>query len=177
VKEQAEAAIALAAAKGASVAARTGFAQLAALAVVALGWFWLAALGVDASLLGQRELTFWQALGALNAGRPLAALANGPAPSPGIYGVGALVCLAGPLLAQLWRDRRAHLAALLPLAFMASVALPLDSLAAPTAPGDGVALGAGAYVTALAALYVALTGLKRFLVAKAYDSTVFYENK
>jgi hypothetical protein len=178
-KEQAEAAIALASAKGAGALARFGVPQLAALALLAVGWFWLAALGVDRAPLGPVELTFWQALGALAAGQPLETWGGGSAPSTGAYGVGALVCFAAPLLICVWNDRRAHLAAMLPLAFMLAVALPLVDLARQTngVVFAAVSLGAGTGVSLLAGLYLALAGIKRFLIAAAADATVFYENR
>ena len=173
-KEQAEAAIALATAKSAGVMARLGVPQLAALALLAVGWFWLAVIEVDGSQLAQAQLTFWHALGALAAGEPLTALRVGPPPRAGIYGLGALACLAAPLLICAWNDRRAHLAALLPLAFMVIVALPLFALARQT--GTAVSVGGGTYVSALAGLYLAMGGVVRFLVATAADAPVFYEN-
>ena len=173
-REQAEAAIALATAKGAGVVARLGLPQLVALGALALGWFWLAAIDVD----GQSQFTFWRALGALGAGNPVEALRSGSASSAGVYGLGALVCLAAPLSICAWEDRRAHLAALLPLAFMLAVAVPLGGLAREASPSpELVSLGAGAYVAVLAGLYLALTGVKRFLVATARDAAVFYENE
>lgn len=174
-REQAEAAIALATAKGASLVARLGWSRLAALGLAALGWFWLGALEVDASLLGEWQVTLWHALGALNAGEGLEALRGATSPGAGLYGLAALACLAAPALAALWNDRRAHLAALLPLAFHLAIALPLASLARQTA--EPVSLGAGAYVSVLAALYLAASGSKRFLVARAHDATVFYEKE
>jgi hypothetical protein len=177
-REQAEAALAFARSKGAEVGAglvaRFGLAQLAALALLVLGWFWLGAIRVEASILGHWQVTFWQALGALNAGRPLEAL-GARAPGAGAYGVGALLSLAGPLAAHIWHDKRAHLAALLPLAFMVLIALHLAD-AAGAGSTQALSLGAGAYVSALAGLYFALTGIRRFLVAQARDETVFYEN-
>jgi hypothetical protein len=178
-KEQAEAALALATAKGAGAVARLGVPQLAALALLVIGWFWLVAIDVDRSQPGLAQLTFWHALGALAAGEPLTALRIGPPPSPGIYGLGALFCLAAPLSVCAWNDRRAHLAALLPLAFMLAVAVPLVGLARQTTAttSAAVSLGAGAYVALLAGLYLALAGVTRFLVAAAGDATVFYENQ
>jgi hypothetical protein len=178
-KEQAEAAIALAAAKGAGAMVRLGVPQLAALTLLAIGWFWLPAIDVDRAQLGQTQLTFWHALGALAVGEPLAALRIGPAPGAGIYGLGALVCLAAPLSICAWNDRRAHLAALLPLGFMLGVAVPLVDLArqATAAASAAVSVGAGAYVAVLAGLYLAMAGVTRFLVAAAGDASVFYENQ
>ena len=62
---------------------------------------------------------------------------------------------------------------------MLAVALPLADLARQTSGAslELVSLGAGAYLAVLAGLYLALTGIKRFLVAAARDATVFYENE
>jgi hypothetical protein len=178
-KEQADAAIALATAKGDVALARLGVPQLAALGLLALGWFWLAAIDVDRAVLGPSQLTFWQALGALAAGQPLGALGASSAPSAGVYGVAALACLAAPLSICVWNDRRAYLAALLPLAFMLAVAVPLVDLARPTSgvAAAAVSLGPGAGVSILAGLYLALAGIKRFLIAAAADAPAFYENR
>jgi hypothetical protein len=173
-KEQAEAAIALATAKGAGALARLGVPQLAALALLALGWFGLAAFDLDRAVLGQSQLTFWQALAALSAAEPPALLRGDGVAGSGIYGLGALVCLTAPLLICVWNDRRAHLAALLPLAFMLGVALPLADLARQ--PATMVSLGVGAGVSIVAGLYLALAGIKRFLIATASDASVFYDN-
>lgn len=160
-KEQAEAAIALATAKGTRILARLGLRQLAALGALAVGWFWLSAIDVDGSFRGQSQLTFWQALGVWD--------------TTGVYGSSALVCLAAPLLTGAWNDRRAHLAAVLPLGFVLAVAWPLVDLASQA--GAAVSLGAGAFVSVLAGLYLALSGVKRFLVAAAHDTAAFYENQ
>jgi hypothetical protein len=178
-REQAEAAIALATAKGAGVVARLALPRLVALGALAVGWFGLATIDIDGSFPGQAQFTFWRALGALGAGQPLEALRSGSAPSAGIWGLSALVCLAAPLLMLAWNDRRAYLAGLLPLAFMLAVAVPLLDLARKisAAGPELVSLGAGAYVSVLTAVYVALTGIKRFLVAAAREATVLYENE
>jgi hypothetical protein len=178
-REQAEAAIALATAGGAGVVARVGLLPLAALGVLALGWFWLPAIHLETPPFGDSSLTFWRALGFLNAGEPLGAVRGGPTPSPGVYGLGALLCFAGPLLTLVWTDRRSYLATLLPLAFIVAVSLPLLNLvrAGGAANSAAVSLGAGFYVTLPAMLCLAVTGIRRLLVAAAHDSTVFYENK
>lgn len=177
-REQAEAAIAIATAKGAGVVARLGASQLVALGALAVGWFWLATIDIAGSFPGQSQFTFWRALGALGAGQPLEALRSGSASSSGVWGLSALVCLIAPLLLLVWNDRRAYLAALLPLVFMLAVVVPLVDLARQTsASPELVSLGAGAYVAALAGLYLALAGVKRFLVATARDATVYYENE
>lgn len=177
-REQAEAAIALATAKGVGVVARVGLPQLAALALLALGWFWLGAIDADGSVFGFSQVTFWHLLGALDAGRPIGALGTAMSVNAGAFSVAALLCFAGPLLICAWNDRRAHLAALLPLAFMLAVAWPILAVARPASASLAAAsLGAGAYVSLLAGIYLAVAGTKRFLVATARDAAVFYENE
>jgi hypothetical protein len=63
----------------------------------------------------------------------------------------------------------------LPLGFVLAVAWPLVDLASQA--GAAVSLGAGAFVSVLAGLYLALSGVKRFLVAAAHDTAAFYENQ
>jgi len=94
--------------------------------------------------------------------------------SAGRFSVGAVLCLAGPFLVCVWSDRRAHLAAALPLAFALAAVLPIFGGAhPPSAP----ALDAGACVALLAGLYLALAGVKRFFVATARDATSIYEHE
>lgn len=179
-REQVEAALDFARLKGvevgAGLATGVGLTQLAALLLLIAGWFWLGTFEIDGALPGQGKVTFWNLLALLNADRSLDVIAPGRAPAPGLYRIAALLCLAGPLLAHVWRDKRAHLAALLPLAFMLIVVLPSLELLRPAA-AKTVSLGAGAYLSALAGLYFAFVGSKRFLVAQACDEPVFYENE
>lgn len=179
-REQLEAALALARSGGAYLGAglvgRLGLLQLAALGLLVISWFWLGVLDVDATLPGHWQATFWHIVGALDAGRSLDVPGNGSAPTFGLYRLVALVCLAGPLLACLWHNKRAHLASLLPLAFMLIVVL--QSIELVRSVGEKtVSMGEGAFLAALASLYFALAGIKRFLVAKAHDGAVFYENE
>ena len=179
-REQADAAIAYARRKGAEVGAglvtRNGLFQLAVLGLLVVGWFWLGTIEVDATLAGHWKVTFWRLLGALNAGRPLESPAIGGAPTSGLYGLAAIVCLAGPFLTYAWQDKRANLASLLPLAFMLIVVLPRAELFRPVG-ANAISLDAGAYVSMLAGVYFALVGIRQFLVAKARDEAVFYENE
>lgn len=175
-REQAEAAIALARAKsvetGRGLIARIGVLKLAAFALLVPGWFWLATFQVDSPPFGQWQVTFWQVLGALNADSTLEIQAPRQAADPGFYGLGVLVCLAAPFLGHVWRSRHAHLAAVLPLVLMLTVALQRAGLVEGM---RGVSLGIGAYLSALACLHFAVAGLRRFLVARAEDAAEFYE--
>jgi hypothetical protein len=133
--------------------------------------------------------------------------AGGRKPSAGIYGFFAIVCLAGPFLSYFWKDRRAHVAGALPLLLMVIVAFSVSSRVnsafddggnanAARAPRGSiyqmqaeaqqqareemmkaVSLGMGAYLSVLASLYFAGTGVKRFLVAKATEAPVYEKSK
>lgn len=150
IREQVEAALALARSRGAnfgaSVLDRFGPMQFAAIGALAIGWIWFLTSGHLASR------------------------------SYGVHGVIAIACLAGPMLACVWKDRRAYLASLLPLAFTLVVVLQGLKLV-PSAGVEAISLNAGAYLVALASVYLALAGIKRFLVAKAHDEAVFHENE
>jgi hypothetical protein len=211
-KEQAEAAMAAAKEKGAAVAAglvaKFGIPHLVAAVLLVLGWIYFATVTVDASLLGKFEFTFWDILGFLSAKNILDVLgAGGRAPSAGIYGFFAIVCLAGPFVSYFWKDRRAHLAGALPLLLMVIVAFSVSSRVSSAFDDGGnanaaraprgsiyqmqaeaqrqareemmkaVSLGMGAYLSVLASLYFAGTGVKRFLVAKATDVPVYEKSK
>ncbi len=115
-----------------------------------------------------RNHPLWQLLGLLNAG-PAQLGVEGPGARTGLYGALAIACLAGPLLAQFWRDTRAHLASLLPLAFLSLLA----PLAGYSLAGRGtvqvVSIGAGVGVAVLAALYFAACGVRQFLNRRATE--------
>jgi hypothetical protein len=196
-KEQAEVALEFARAKGAALAsgmvARFGVPRLVAAAALVLGWFFLSAVSVDAGFVGQMKVTFWQVLGFLNVSSPLEAIGRSGGPSAGLYGVLAVACLAGPFLSYFWKDARAHLGGLLPLALMLLVALIVSSKLSSAfgVPADAmyadmqrqaraeamkaISIGAGTYFSVLASLYFAATGLKAYLVRRATDRAVAQE--
>lgn len=196
-KEQAEVALEFAREKGAALAsglvARFGVPRLIAAAALVLGWFLLSSVSIDAGFVGQMKFTFWQVLGLVNVSSPLEAIGRGGGPSTGLYGPVALVCLAGPFLTYFWKDARAHLGGLLPLALMLIVALivagklssalgvPADAMYADmqrqarAEAMKAISIGAGAYLSMLASLYFAATGLKGYLVRRAIDRAVTQE--
>jgi hypothetical protein len=211
-KEQAEVAMAAAKEKGAAVAAglvaKFGIPHLVAGGLLLFGWMYFATVTVDAAIFGKFEFTFWDVLGFLNARNILEVLgAGGRAPSAGMYGFFAIVCLAGPFVPFFWKSRRAHLGALLPLLLMIFVGItvssridsafndggsagnalaPRGSIAQMQAEAQrqarqemmkAVSLGLGAYLSVIASLYFAATGAKRFLVANASEAPAFRKSK
>jgi hypothetical protein len=188
-KEQAEVALTAAREKGAAIAsnmvAKFGLPTLIAEALLIVSWFFLTAVSVQIPFAGKLDFTFWQVLGFLNASNLLEVLERNGHPSTGIYGFLALACLAGPLIHYFWKDKRAILGGVLPLAFMAVVGLMVRS-SLHNAMGDvgsgpmgdmqqqvqdemskAVSIGMGIYVSVLAALYFAGTAAKNFLASRA----------
>jgi len=186
-REQAEAAAAgVARQKGENLAssrlAKIGMPSLAAAGLLAAAWFFLTAASIQFPFPGRLEFTFWQILGFLNAGNVPELLDRSSGPSTGLYGLAAMVALAGPFIHYFWKDKRALLGGLLPLVFMIVVAIAVRS-SIHGALGDGnadvgkqihgtmkaVSLGLGTYLSILASLYFAFTSAKGFLVAKASE--------
>ena len=110
-------------------------------------------------------------------------------PSAGFYGFLALVSIVGPFVHHFWKDRRAMLGGLLPLLFMAGVALAIRSSINNALGPAGtsanmreyaeqareeamkmISIGFGAYLSLLASIYFAGVAAKQFLVAKATDN-------
>lgn len=185
-KEQAEQALAIARAKGGALAstavARFGMPTLVATGLLILGWFFLSTISINTGFLGKMDFTFWRVLSFVNAKNAFEALGTlKDGGSAGFYGLLALIALAGPFLSTFWKDRRAALGGLLPLLFMLLVALLVRnaiSSATAGAPAEmmdaardeiakQISVGIGAYVSLLAAIYLAFISMKNFLVAKA----------
>src|SRR5262249_60363209 len=105
---------------GAGMVARFGLPNLVAVGLLVVGWFFLPAVSIDASIFGKLEFTFWQVLGFLNSSNTLEALAEGRrgGPSPGIYGLFAIVCLSRPFVSFFLENKRAALSGVLPLFFL-----------------------------------------------------------
>lgn len=208
-REQAEVALEFAREKSAALAsglvARFGVPRLVAAAALLIGWCLLSTVRIDAGFMGQVKVTFWQVLGLVNASSPMDVIGRSGGPGAGLYGVLALVCLAGPFLTYFWKDARAHLGGLLPLALMLLVAAVIyiklsnalgaagefagglgagaefDSMyadmqrQAKAEAMKAVSIGAGAYLSVLASLYFAAVGLKGYLVRRATDRAVTQE--
>jgi hypothetical protein len=185
-KEQTEQALAAARAKGSALAssavARFGIPTLAATGLLIIGWFFLSTISINTGFLGKMDFTFWRVLSFVNARNAFEALGTlKDGGSAGFYGLLALIALAGPFLSTFWKDRRAVLGGLLPLLFMLLVALLVRSAISSTTAGapaemmdaarseimKQISVGMGAYVSLLAAIYLAFTSVKKFLVARA----------
>ena len=170
--------------------ARFGLPLLIATALMMICWFFLGAVSVQ-TLFGKLSFTFWQILGFLNADSPWESVMSGRAgASAGFYGFLALIALAGPFLPYFWKDKRAGLAGVLPMAFMIAVGIMLrgNMHAAMGGTLDGalgemqrqaqqemmnaVSLGFGTYLSLLVSLYLAAMGAKQFLLARASETPV-----
>jgi len=191
-KEQAQAALIAAKGKGAEIfsgiVARVGAVNLIALLVLLIGWLFLTAVSIQ-SPVGSMSFTFWQLLGFVNASNALdvAMQAGTGTSSAGIYGFLAFVCLLGPFVRYVWKDKLAVLGGVLPLLSMLIVAIIAHSKfnSAMGVGGTGVdpndpmvkemtqqvsqaiSIGIGVYLSVLACLYFAAMGIKDFLGAKA----------
>lgn len=199
-KEQAEKAMKAAKEKGTALygelSARLGRPVLAALAAVAVSWFFLNLITIQLTTSNSMGITFWQLLGYVNAGETLGmSMMNGNL-DKGIYGLLAVIALAGPFLGQIWKDPKAHLGHCLPLALMLIIAVKIylsvhgaaqESQAQFQAMGGNafagyaqemmgnmvqevlkaIHIGIGGYVALAASAFLAFLGLNKFLAAKA----------
>jgi len=194
-KEQAEAAMSAAKQKGAALAsnvvAKFGIPSLVGAGLLIVGWFFLSAASIKTPF-GGMDFTFWQVLGFLNSSNPLEGLmraGSGSSPSTGMYGILAIIAVAGPFIHHFWKDKRASLAGLLPLLFMVVVGLMIRSSINSLGGGDeaangmgnmvaqmreeamkAVSVGMGVYLSAAVSIYFAAIGAKQYLVGKASDS-------
>jgi hypothetical protein len=193
-KEQAEAAMAVAKKQGAALAAnmvaKFGLPNLVGAALLIIAWFFLACVSIKTPF-GGLDLSFWQVLGFANSSNPIEGFlraGSGSSPSTGIYGLFCMIAVAGPFLHYFWKDKRANLAATLPLLFMLVVALiirsSIGSLGGDDAgnqiPGmaaqmreeamKAVSMGMGTYLSLIVSLYFAATGVKQYLAARGSDT-------
>jgi len=199
-REQADLALAAAKARGgemaSSMVARFGVRTLAALALLAVAWFFLNTLSVQVSGSFKIGLTFWKLLAVLNSPSGVMAGFSGGDGSAGVYGLFAVLALAAPLAPELWKDRRAHLGGLAPLLFMLFIAFmfyqgvssgmseaqsAMGKFSDPSmakmmnearsamvsAALGAISIGAGAYLALAASLYFAWQGAIKFLARRA----------
>jgi hypothetical protein len=194
-KEQAEIALQAAKEKGGQIFGQivttVGMPNLVAGLVLLISWFWLNAAVGQIPFAGKMTVTFWQVLGLLNASNILEVLGSNLRGSAGIYGFFALVCAAGPFVQYFWKDKRAALGGVLPLAFMVIIGImvrnSINNAMGPMPTGGmyadmqrqaqeemskAISIGMGAYLAVLASLYFAGVGLKNYLAAKASEGPV-----
>ncbi|MEG9437768.1 hypothetical protein JAO29_16585 [Edaphobacter sp. HDX4] len=190
-REQAELVLAAARKKGGKFASgaveRFGMPSLIAAGVLFLGWFVLSAASIQTPL-GSLNFTFWQLLGLLNSNSPLEAAMQGSrgGGGSGIYGLMAIAAFIGPFVSFAWKDKRAPLAGLLPLVFMALIGLlirnSLNRMAGAGAVGGAfdelmdqgsqelmkaISIGTGVYLSSIASGYFAWSAIRETLVKNA----------
>ena len=201
-KEQAEATMAAAKEKGSALVSglvtRFGLPTLVAEGLLLVGWFFLAAMSLDNSIVGQMQFTFWQVLAFLNSRNIFETFGGGgTTPAAGAYGLLAIACLAGPFLGYFLKDKRAHLGAALPLAFMIVIAFMARS-GLQNASGwsshtqsdfaemqqraqdetmKAISLGLGAYASLLASSCLAGIGARKFLIEKASEAQIYVSSQ
>ncbi|MBA3914536.1 MAG: hypothetical protein H0X25_11975 [Acidobacteriales bacterium] len=189
-REQADKALAAAKDKGGEMfgrlVAKVGMPTLVAGALLAISWLWLTAVSIQLPLMGKLEFTFWEVLGFLNTSNMMEIMERSGHPSAGAYGLFALVCLAGPFIHYFWKDKRAVLGGVLPLAFMGVVGLMVRSAVNNAVGGDAsaaygmqkqaqdemmnaISVGLGVYLSVLASLYFAGVAVKNYLSAKTME--------
>lgn len=199
-REQSEAALSAARAKGGELAngivARVGMTKLVGLALLAAAWFALNTVAVNVGPGYRTGLSFWKLLGVLNSPTGVLAGLNGAVDNAGVYGLFTVLALLAPAAPQFWRDRRAHLCALMPLLWMLLVAfLFYQSIGDVVSASRGaaasfggaqaaemvasmqqslmheamraVSLGMGFYLAVAVSIYFAVTGAIHYLAARA----------
>lgn len=188
-REQAEAVMKAAKEKGgvlvSAAVARFGAPLLIATGAILMSWLFLPAMTIQ-GLFGKESLTLWQVLGFVNAGNSIEALMQGRSgASTGFYGLLAFIALAGPFLHFFWKDRRASVAGILPILFMLFIAVMVRSTVHSAMGGvaegplaevqrqaqdemmNAISVAYGAYLAALAGVYLAAASLKHFLLARS----------
>lgn len=188
-REQAEAVMTAAKEKGgvlvSAAVARFGAPLLIATGTILISWLLLPAMTIQ-GLFGKESLTFWQVLGFVNTGNSIEALMQGRSgASAGFYGLLAFIALAGPFLHFFWKGKRASVAGILPILFMLFIAVMVRSTVHSAMGGvadsplaevqrqaqdemmNAISVAYGAYLAALAGLYLAAASLKHFLLARS----------
>ena len=198
-KEQADKALQVAKETGGAalneLISRVGMPVLIATAVVAISWFFLSALTIEASQYNVVKISFWKLLTVLNLSNEgmLQGLQHGGASDTGMYGFLAFISILGPFVFQFWKNPKAHLCNCLPLLMMLFVLLSFyfgiqDGIKASRQLFAGaeasrmmsgmmneilktmmqaIHIGLGMYLSGLASAYLAFIGVKKFLAAKA----------
>ena len=190
-REQADQALADVKRQGGELARKTfhrfGVSTVIAFVALLAGWFLFTTLSFGAGAEGM-DVTFWRLLGYVNDSHAIANLTSmgpGISPTTGAWGLFALLALAGTLLRYFWPDKRANLAAVLPLLVMilAFIVLRSHALSAGRSVGGWVgpqaaerimtefmkhiSFGLGLYIALLSSLYFSFVGLKGYLAGRA----------
>jgi hypothetical protein len=166
----------------ARIMAKCGVMKLAAIVVLIAAWSLLTNVSMQIPLVGRIDLTFWQVLGLLNKRNAMqGTYLRGESYSVGYYGWLAAVALTGPFLNRVWKDKRALLGGLAPFLFTLIVWILARSMMQNASAGSFsnthtdlgeavqsevmkiVSLGVGAYLSALAGLYLGVVSTKQFL--------------
>jgi hypothetical protein len=160
---------------------RFGVPDLVAGGLLILGWFFFTFFAIQTPPFGTSDFSFWQLLGLVNASNFVEAIQRGANSTAGIYGVFALVALAGPFVHHFWNERRAVLCGLAPFVFTVIVWIlarnaiqnafgaNLSGVYGAMAREAGaealkdVSLGFGGYISLFVGLYFAAMAAKRFL--------------
>jgi hypothetical protein len=174
-----------------SLSDRFGKNVLIAWGMLAIAWLFLSVLNINITAEMKTSLSFWDFLAIANSGTTdLNSLTHGG--DKGIWGMMAWLALLSPILPIFWKDARAHLGQTLPLLLMLAVfgslylsmkhGLDAAQQAVGAFGGSGsqdivgqmmksvlenVHIGMGAYAAFAAALFLAFTGIRKFLVARA----------
>ena len=129
-------------------------------------------------------ITFYDLIGLINSGN-LAYIGMTSSTSKGVMGFLLLASLTGPFWSKFTKDARAYLGFCAPLVFSAYLLFSSYKLVKQTIPAvseyvskelaqkmmneaiANIHLGIGAYGIGIAATYLAIIGIKKFLVAKA----------
>jgi len=150
--------------------------RFAAIGLLLISWTLLSAVSIHLPFFGKLELTFWQILGYLNAGSISQVSDVAASPDPGIFGFVAILALAGPLLPYVWKDRRAWLGGLLPLAFMIFIGFRIDAdfhaafgshaglnVSLPINVSSAITLGLGSYLSAFLSVCFTVWSAKQWV--------------
>lgn len=170
---------------------RFGRNVLIAWGMLAIAWLFLSVLNINVTANMQSSLSFWNFLAIANAGTT--DLNNiYLSGDKGIWGLMGWLALLSPILPFFWKDARAHLGQTLPLLLMLAVygrlylSMKHGLDAAQQAAGafgggasqdivgqmmksvlENIHLGIGTYAAFPAAFFLAFTGIRKFLVARA----------
>lgn len=194
-REAADDAMAAVKQKGNALVARFGARTLGAMALLGIGWFMLNVLSVQVSANYRVGISFWKLLGLINSPGGVINSLGGNGGSAGLYGLVAVLALVAPLAPYFVKDRRAHLANLLPLVFMAAVGIAIylnisDGLSQAQSAASmfggrdagrmasdfasqmvrealkAISLGVGAYLSLIVSVYLAGIGLRGYLAQR-----------